>query len=295
MGMWWGWGETIRTRKPLIYTKARSQTPDAQCASGGLTVATGIRFGETHSAITKSVRCVCGGLIKERTRSRGRKRRLTSKSRRPPTNDDEFTSDLLGGCLPRLVSPEFHHKTEPKPKPMSSSTRLIQKITHALNELIHERDEAIQSCERYRRWGDKPHGRTASGRPAPRLEFEHVGDPDWSNAVCYYWLVLPLREHDIRRELDDKKPYSEWYVPMGKTTRRGGSPDRAPVWDGKVETPFRDGAHAGFDREALGLPELPVWAVCGVEASEVMMKRANVKTEATAGASPESSTANQKP
>jgi hypothetical protein len=31
----------------------------------------------------------------------------TSKSRRPPTNDYECTSDLLGGCLPRLVQPDL--------------------------------------------------------------------------------------------------------------------------------------------------------------------------------------------
>lgn len=34
-------------------------------------------------------------------------RRRTIKSRRPPTNDDESTSDLLGGCLPRLVQPDL--------------------------------------------------------------------------------------------------------------------------------------------------------------------------------------------
>lgn len=52
--------------------------------------------------------------------------------------------------------------------------------------------------------------------------------------------------------------------------RRGGGGDRAPIDDnGFVETPFRDGAHALWDRETLGLR---AWAVYKKTRTEVIRK-----------------------
>ena len=160
------------------------------------------------------------------------------------------------------------------------SIRLITKISQALQHIAAEHEAAIEEAEYYRR-SERPHARMATGRPLPRLEFEHVAEGTWSNRICHYWLVIPLSEHDIRREAgeEQKAIYSEWYVPMGKTVISGGNPDRAPVWEGKPETPFRDGAHATFDRAALN-PSLPIWAVCGADAAEVMNKP-NVQVQGT--------------
>lgn len=55
-------------------------------------------------------------------------------------------------------------------------------------------------------------------------------------------------------------------------TRRGG--DGEPVYqDGKIDTPFRDGAHAQWDGEALGLK---VFAVYGAQRMEVTPKATKV-------------------
>lgn len=80
---------------------------------------------------------------------------------------------------------------------------------------------------------------------------------------CMYWLVLELKPEDIRAEGEDGTlgVSRERYIPMGETQSSGS--DRRPVWDGKVSTPFRDGAHARWDAISLGLPDLPIYARCG--------------------------------
>ena len=91
--------------------------------------------------------------------------------------------------------------------------------------------------------------------PAPRLQLrwqrqptsdvEWMGEPTW---LCRYELIIPLREHDIRRERDDqpKRPFHRALISTTKSTGRGDGPDYAP---------FRDGAHARWDSKALdGLP-----------------------------------------
>jgi hypothetical protein len=97
--------------------------------------------------------------------------------------------------------------------------------------------------------------------PAPRLELRWVRTgPTWTNRDCLYNLVIPLGEHDIRREdRNGIKVRSCQTVELGKTTATGG---RCPLYDGDeaIDTPFRDGAHAKWDSAALG--GLPIYAVC---------------------------------
>lgn len=100
--------------------------------------------------------------------------------------------------------------------------------------------------------------------PCPRLEFRWVMHGiSWRERECIYSLVLPLREFDIRRENEDGEAvYSEKTIEIGRTEVRGYR-DGPPIFeDGTVETPFRDGAHARLDNEALG-GQLPIVAVCG--------------------------------
>ena len=155
---------------------------------------------------------------------------------------------------------------------MKASTT-VRKFASAVIELANEHDEAVQKAEWYRTHSARPHGREKANRPAPRLEFEHVPDPDWYRTTCFYWMVIPLKDSDIRRERDGKAVFQEWYVPLGSTTMTGGRGE-PPIYEGKVNTPFRDGAHAHFDREALGLPSLPIWAVCGDVATETSKENA---------------------
>lgn len=100
------------------------------------------------------------------------------------------------------------------------------------------------------------------GLPSPRLELEWKPiSNDWEERECIYSLVIPLREHDIRREDNNK---SELKIEIGRTTVKGG---RYPVNNGKVDTPFRDGVHAMWDAKILNLP---VWAVCDTYATNVL-------------------------
>lgn len=99
--------------------------------------------------------------------------------------------------------------------------------------------------------------------PCPRLEFrwERISEDDFGrfNWKCVYSLVLPLGEHDIRSTDVEGNP-REKALEIG-VTRSSIGHGYSPVRDGKVETPFRDGAHAVWDCEALG-GHLPIVAVC---------------------------------
>ena len=105
--------------------------------------------------------------------------------------------------------------------------------------------------------------------PAPRLQLRWVeAEPnndgfDWA---CHYELVLPLRKHDIRREVYDDDgvmtgKVSELVAPLDGPSRRGGGGTPCEARDGTryFDPPFRDGAHAKWDSEALG--GLPIYVI----------------------------------
>lgn len=84
--------------------------------------------------------------------------------------------------------------------------------------------------------------RRPTARELARRSIGFANDQRWT---CVYELVLPLRDGDCRR----KKKSSEAVIRLGRTftsTGRVEPPDYAP---------FRDGAHALWDSEALrGIP-----------------------------------------
>lgn len=99
--------------------------------------------------------------------------------------------------------------------------------------------------------------------PCPRFEFRWVKTGEtWAQRECIYSLVFPLREHDIRKEDENGKIITlEHFAEIGRTKVNGGRGD-APIFNGNVDTPYRDGAHSKWDREALGV-NFPIVAVCG--------------------------------
>lgn len=114
--------------------------------------------------------------------------------------------------------------------------------------------------------------------PAPRLElrWRPNDDAEWP-LYCAYSLVLPLGEYDIRRENEDGTPVrNEHAVEIGGT-RSSGRMERC-IRDGHIDTPFRDGAHAKWDRAHLGWP--PVYAVAGDKAQLVVPAGYEAETEA---------------
>lgn len=116
-------------------------------------------------------------------------------------------------------------------------------------------------------------GHTA-GLPAPRLQlrWERRAEPhdmDWDGERswnCFYELVLPLQEHDIRREIyedgEQVGEREELIVQMKGPTVRGAN-GNTPCMDrdGKhyFDDPIRDGPHAQWDSSVLG--GLPIYVI----------------------------------
>lgn len=94
---------------------------------------------------------------------------------------------------------------------------------------------------------------TVACLPAPRLQFRWLpcDDPAYTWTAIYE-LVLPLRDHDMRRPGGDGVGPCEMYLEMGRT-RRGHGPE-CPN-----DTPYRDGVHAHWDGAALG--GLPIYVI----------------------------------
>lgn len=93
--------------------------------------------------------------------------------------------------------------------------------------------------------------------PSPRLQLRWDDD----GRVCHYELIIPLREHDCRRDVAESGFMA---IPLGRTETSGG--DGGRVREGKVDTPYRDGSHILWDSEVLGLP---AFAICGDHFTEV--------------------------
>jgi hypothetical protein len=98
--------------------------------------------------------------------------------------------------------------------------------------------------------------------PSPRLELRWIKTgKDWTKSECVYSLVIPLDELDVRRTDVQGNP-TEKFLEIGRT-KRDCNNDTSPILcDGSVDTPFRDGAHAQWDKKALG-GQLPIVAICG--------------------------------
>lgn len=94
--------------------------------------------------------------------------------------------------------------------------------------------------------------------PTPRLQLRWEGGN--GNWLCYYELVMPLTEHDIRREIvgprGGVKLINENVISMGSPTTRNsvGVPCSMPDGGRYADSPHRDGAHARWDSETLGIP-----------------------------------------
>lgn len=105
--------------------------------------------------------------------------------------------------------------------------------------------------------------------PAPRLQLRWLPSElrpgfGWE---CHYELVLPLRESDIRGEQEGprggKRPnLKELVVPIKEPSLRGGASVPCTIssnGDRFYDAPYRDGAHAQWDAEALGM--LPIYVI----------------------------------
>lgn len=105
--------------------------------------------------------------------------------------------------------------------------------------------------------------------PTPRLQMRwqpstRKREYNWE---CHYELVIPLKQYDIRGERYDENEerirpdLTEAAIPMKEPTLRGGNHAPCTAMDGTryCDAPYRDGAHARWDSEALG--GLPVFVI----------------------------------
>jgi len=97
--------------------------------------------------------------------------------------------------------------------------------------------------------------------PAPRLElvWSKTKDPKW-NWHCTYNLVMVLTPYDIRhtKRNEYRGVYAEKKIKLS-TTRVGNQRETMIYPEGRIDTPFRDGAHISWDAAQL---KLPCYVVC---------------------------------
>lgn len=105
--------------------------------------------------------------------------------------------------------------------------------------------------------------------PTPRLQLRWATNPSADSLheyLCHYELVIPLREHDIRREVYDEDGMqtgetAEMVIRIHGPTKRDAN--HRPCCDmlGRrfYDEPYRDGMHAKWDSEALG--GIPIFVI----------------------------------
>lgn len=109
------------------------------------------------------------------------------------------------------------------------------------------------------RWAPKPVANSEpkrradialSKRVSRMMSLEYQPDMAWD---CFYEMVLPVDRNDIRNEL-----YGAGFIiiPISWSRRTGQHP---PCRNGRIDDPFRDGAHAFWDSKSLGW--LPIFVV----------------------------------
>lgn len=99
--------------------------------------------------------------------------------------------------------------------------------------------------------------------PAPRLQLRWTPMKPESGYqwACYYELVVPLRDGDIRRGGSRSSNPTTLVVPMRRKCLRGSrnEPMIGPGGELYADTPYRDGRHAEWDAAELG--GIPIYVV----------------------------------
>lgn len=122
-----------------------------------------------------------------------------------------------------------------------------------LEALLNEKDvelEELREAERRREYGEEwawmrqTESDEAEGLPVPRLEIRWRRSDWWWSAT--YALVY---RHLLGQVV---------IQPLGITRLHGGPPGQ-PIYNGKVDTPYRDGVHIRHEMRTL---KLPGYAVC---------------------------------
>lgn len=133
--------------------------------------------------------------------------------------------------------------------------KTIKRLEELLDKKDAELDQLADELEKTRDYRERDwewcRHRIIEGKqklPVPRLEMRCEQDipGEWHNITWQYFLVYKHTLGHIAA------------VPMGQTTSQG-SRGQAPIYNGVIHTPFRDGVHICMDAEQL---KLPAFAIC---------------------------------
>lgn len=129
-------------------------------------------------------------------------------------------------------------------------------VAEQSNERIRELEQRIQELEgeAERDWTGLCVPREATNRagaPVPRLELRALRDESGGGWHRTTWEYVLIYKHFSQVIENDADKVTE--IMLGHTDVSGGS-GKAPIRDGRIAGPFRDGAHICHDRDHLGLP-----------------------------------------
>jgi len=122
-----------------------------------------------------------------------------------------------------------------------------------LEALLNEKDRELAALREEERrhdygeewaWMRQSESDEAEGLPVPRLEIRWRRG-DWSWLATYALVYRHLLGYVVVQ-------------PLGITKSNGGPPG-PPIYSGKVDTPYRDGAHIRHEMQTLNLPG---YAIC---------------------------------
>lgn len=134
---------------------------------------------------------------------------------------------------------------------MTPEERLAELLDQK-DEQIAELEDQISALKCTQEWGNMRHSTNkedcSPDLPCPRLEMRYEPDEKfgWTETTVTYAMV---HRHFLGHYVT---------VPLGVTTIRSGR-QSAPIYDGKISLPFRDGAHIKHDMAQLNLP---AYAIC---------------------------------
>lgn len=106
--------------------------------------------------------------------------------------------------------------------------------------------------------------------PLPRLQltWEHLGGREWR---CNYDLLVPVAKYDLRNNGPEPKcvigtgpgytkaNFGHTAVTSSQGPIKQDYKNGAATGETYLDTPFRDGAHAGWDSFTLGIPAFVVY------------------------------------
>ncbi len=155
---------------------------------------------------------------------------------------------------------------------------LLNEKERELEELKEQLDDKLENVNEWMKHRRLPKGDEYPSLPVPRLQLRcaplgknNDGEDDWYNYMVVYEMVY---QHYTGLMGHTREERAELIAVPFSYTRIGAGINRAPIYDGKIDLPRRDGIHIRFDAANL---KLPMFIICGdvvqaIEPEELPLK-----------------------